>query len=192
MASAPPGGGGLLAGLGPGTVHRLGRGLNGLDDVHVPRAPAEIAFEALADLVLVRVRVLVEEVGGGHDEAGSAVPALEAVLIPERLLQWMQLAVLGHALDRGQALALGLDCEHRAALDRLAIDQDGACAALAGVAADGRASQADDVAQVMHEQEARLDLMLLPVAVDGGRDLVLHTTPPNRRWRRRRAPKTCH
>jgi hypothetical protein len=28
------------------------------------------------------------------------------------------------------------------------------------------------------------------VAVDGGRDLVLHTTPPYRRWRRLRAPKT--
>src|SRR4030088_469376 len=192
MALAPPRGGGFLAGFGPGTVNRLGRRLHGLDDVHVPRTPAEIAFEALADFVLGRVRVLVEEVGGGHDEAGRAVPALEAVLIPERLLQWVQLAVLGHALDRGQALALSLDCEHRAALDRLAVDQDGACAALAGVAAHARAREADAVAQVMHEQEARLDLMLMPVAVDGGRDLVLHTTPPNRRWRRCIAPKTCH
>src|ERR1700730_7438811 len=138
MASAPPGGGGLLAGLGPGTVHRLGRGLNGLDDVHVPRAPAEIAFEALADLVLGRVRVLVEEVGGGHDEAGSAVPALEAVLIPERLLQWVQLAVLGHALGRCQAFSLNLDFQHWSAFYRPSLRQDGACAALAGVAADVR------------------------------------------------------
>src|SRR5665213_3631563 len=103
----------------------------------------------------------------------------------------MQLAVFGHALDGGQALSFGLDCEHRAALDRLAIDEDGAGAALAGVTADVRSGQADDIAQVVHEQETRLDLVLMLAPVDGGRDLVLHTSPPNRRWRRSWRRKTC-
>jgi hypothetical protein len=37
------------------------------------------------------------------------------------------------------------------------------------------AGEADYVAQVMHEQKPRFDLVFVPVAVDSGRDLVLHT-----------------
>src|SRR5260370_37760207 len=155
-------------------AHRLGRALHGLDDVHVARTPAEVAFEALPDLVLGRVRVLVQEVGGRHDETRRAVAALQAVLVPERLLDRVQLAVFGHALDRGQALALGLDRKHGAALDGFAVDQDRARAALARVAADTASGEPELVAQVVHEQESRLDLSLVLAAVDGGRDLVLH------------------
>src|SRR6266700_509068 len=67
-------------------AHRLGGGLHCLDDVHVTRTSAEVAFEAPADLILGRVGVLLEQVGRGHDEAGRAVPALQSVLIPEGLL----------------------------------------------------------------------------------------------------------
>src|ERR1700674_4836136 len=102
----------------------------------------------------------------------------------------MQLAILGHALYGGQGLPLGLDGEHRAALDGLAVDQDGARAALARVTADVRSGEAHHISQVVDEKEPGLDLVLLFVAIDGGRDLVLHTTPPHLRWRRSRAPKT--
>src|SRR5262249_24965568 len=37
----------LRLGRGLGTAHRPGRGLHGLDDVHVARTPAEVAFQAL-------------------------------------------------------------------------------------------------------------------------------------------------
>src|ERR1700674_780927 len=174
MASAPPDRCRALARLGPGPIHGFGGGLHRLDDVHVARAPAEVAFQALADLVLRRVRVLLQEVGRGHDETGRAVAALQTVLVPERLLERVELPIFGHALNRGQLLALGLDGEHRAALDRLAVDEDRARAALARVAPDVGAGQPDDVPQVMHQQKPRFDLMLVPVAVDRGRDLVLH------------------
>jgi hypothetical protein len=36
------------------------------------------------------------------------------------------------------------------------------------------AGETYDVSQVMHEQKARLDLMLVSAAVDGGGYLVLH------------------
>src|SRR6266699_6561647 len=125
--------------LGRRGAHCLGGGLDGLDDVDVAGTTAEVAFEALADLVFGRVRVLPEQVSGGHDEAGRAVAALQTVLVPESLLDRVQLPILGHALDRHQVPALGLDGEHGAALDGLAVDQDGARAALAGVTADVRA-----------------------------------------------------
>src|ERR1700730_1915601 len=174
MASAPPRGG-LTRGLRLGAAHRLRRGLHRLDDVHVAGAPAEVAFEAPADLVLGRVRILLEQVRGGHDEAWRAVAALQAVLVPESLLKRVELAVLGHALDRREALALGLEREHGAALDRLAVHQDRAGAALACVAPDVGASQADHVPQVVHEQKPRLDLMLVVMTVDCRRHLLLHT-----------------
>src|SRR5580704_13581523 len=87
----------------------------------------------------------------------------------------MELPILSHTFDRGELLALRLDCKHRAALDGLSVHEDRACAALAGVAPDVGAGEADDVAQVVHEQQPRFDFMLVPVAVDSGRDLVLHT-----------------
>jgi hypothetical protein len=48
----------------------------------------------------------------------------------------VQLAVLGQAFDGRDLAALRLKRQHRAALDRLAVDVDDAGAALAGVAAD--------------------------------------------------------
>src|ERR1700716_3310871 len=100
----------------------------------------------------------------------------------------MQLSILGHTLDRLEAASLGLDGEHRAALDCHAVDQDGARAALARVAADVCAREADHIAQVMHEQEPWLDLMLVLVPVDCRRDLVLHALSPLNPPRGRRRP----
>src|SRR5437879_2876636 len=171
MSVASRGDRGLLARR---AAHRLGGGLDGLDDVHVAGTPAEVAFESPPDLVFGRVRVLREQIRGGHDEARRAVAALQAVLVPERLLDRVQLAILGHALDRGQALALGLDRKQGAALDGVAVDQDRARAALAGVAPDVSAREAEVVTQMVSEQQASLDLVLVPAAVDGGCDLVLH------------------
>src|SRR2546430_6584458 len=171
--SVAPGRDGCL--LGRSGAYGLGGALHRLDDVHVPGAPAKVAFEAPTDLVLGRVRVLRQQVGRGHDEARCAVPALQAVLVPEGLLDRVQLAILGQALDRGQALALGLDGEHRAALHRLAVDVDCAGAALACIAPDVRPGEPEVVTKVMHEQEPGLDLMLVPAAVDGSRNLVVHS-----------------
>jgi hypothetical protein len=100
---------------------------------------------------------------------------LKAVLVPESLLERVELSILGHALDRCEVPAFRLDSEHRAALDSFAVDQDRAGAALARVAPYVGAGEAYDIAKVMHEQKPRFDLMLVPVAVNRGRDLVLHT-----------------
>ena len=74
---------------------------------------------------------------------------------------------VGHALDRLDLAAVGLDGEHRARLGALAVDVDGAGAAVARVAADVGAGQAEDVAQEVDEQEPRLDVGLARLAVDG-------------------------
>ena len=97
-------------------------------------------------------------------------------MLGERPLQRRQLAVLaGEALDGRDLGAVGLDREQHAALHRLAVEEDRAGAAVAGVAADVRARQVEVVADEVDEQLARLDLALVALAVDGDRDRVLES-----------------
>src|SRR5947209_856783 len=139
----------------------LSRVFDGLDDVLVAGAAAEVSVEAVAYLFARRVCVAFEELRGGHDHAGRAVAALQAMSLPEPLLNRVQLAVLRESFDGRDARAVGLDGEHRAGLDGLAVNRDGASAAQRSLAADVRARQSEHVAQVVHEQQSRLDFRVV-------------------------------
>src|SRR5580765_8465797 len=73
--------------------------LDRLHDVHVARAAAEVAADPRPDLLLVGLRVLLQEPGRLHDHARRTEAALETVLVPERLLERVQRGAVGHALD---------------------------------------------------------------------------------------------
>src|SRR5215471_5411108 len=154
--------------------HLLGRPLDGLHDVVIAGAAAEVALEPVPDLALGRLGIALEELRRRHDHARRAEPALQPVLLPEALLDRVQLAVLGHALDGLHLDAVALHGEERARLHRLAVDVNGAGAALARVAADVGAGEARQLADVVHEQQARLDLVAVLRAVDGHRDSGFH------------------
>src|SRR5690606_37388963 len=138
--------------------HLVGRVLDRLHDVLVASAAAEVALQPVANLLFGRIRVALEQVGRGHDHAGRAVAALQAVLLPEAFLDRVQLAVLGHALDRRDLSTISLDRQDGARLDRLAVQMDRAGAALAGVAANVRAGKPKVLAQEMNEQRPGLDI----------------------------------
>ena len=87
-------------------------------------------------------------------------------MIGERLLEPVQLAVGGEPFDRLDLCAVGLDGEHHAALHEHAVEEDGAGAAVAGVAADVTAGQVEVVPDEVDEQAASLDLALVLLAVD--------------------------
>ena len=169
---------GAGAGAGGGRtlgVAELGCGLlDGLDDVHVAGTPAEVARDPLAHLLVGRLRVLLQEPCGLHDHPRGAEPALEAMTVPEGLLERVERAALLHALDGTDLRAVRLDGEHRARLRAGAVDVDRAGAAVARVAAGVGAGEAELVAEEMHEQEARLDVRLVNGAVDGDRDVLRH------------------
>src|SRR5581483_6525413 len=71
---------------GGGELHRF-------QDVFVARAAADVAREPVLDLVRRRIRNRLEQLVGGHEEAGGAEPALEPVLIAKGLLDGMEGAV---------------------------------------------------------------------------------------------------
>src|SRR5215468_51461 len=145
--------------------------LDRLDDVHVARAPAEVARDAPADLVLAGLRVLLEEGVAGHEHARGAVAALEPVLGHEAFLEGMELAVLLEPLHRHDLPAVGLHSEYRAGLHGPAVEENGAGAAVAGIAADVRTCEPKDLPDQVHEEETRLDVRLELLAVDGHLDL---------------------
>src|SRR6266436_1170771 len=147
--------------------HLLGGVLDGFDDIVIARAPAEIALELVPDLLLGRLRIALDHLRGGHDHARRAEAALQAMLFPEAVLDRMELAVRGHALDGLDLRALRLHGEHGAGLHRLAVEVDGTGAALARVAAHVRAGEAGQLADEVNEEQSWLDLVGMLDAVDG-------------------------
>jgi hypothetical protein len=126
----------------------------------------EIPAQRVPDRLFVRVPIARQEIDRRQDHARRAKAALEPVVLHERLLHWVQLAFRGQPLDRRHLGAFRLEREQRAALHGPAVDEDGAGAALARVAADVRASQPQTVAQGVNEERASLDVQRALLAVD--------------------------
>ena len=86
--------------------------------------------------------------------------------------------------DRGDLGAVELRGEHQARAGGLAVDQHGARAARALLAARVGAGEGQLVAQEVQQQGARLDEHVVRRAVHGDRDadLVRHSVPPRVRW----------
>src|SRR5215468_6545488 len=152
--------------------HLLGRVLHGLDDIDVAGAAAEIARDRLADVLLARVLVALEERHTRHHHARSAVAALQSVLLGEALLHRMQLSALLEAFDRTHLRTVCLHCEHRARLHRLTVEYHGAGAAMRGVAADVGTREAQPLPDEMNQQQPRLDFGGVRGPIYGHSDLV--------------------
>src|SRR2546422_5734390 len=88
------------------------RVVDGLHDVHVAGAAAEVPRDRLADLQLGRRRVVGQERDRGHHHPRRAEAALQAVLLMEALLHRMELAALLETFDRADAGLIRLHREH--------------------------------------------------------------------------------
>src|SRR3990172_8533428 len=143
-----------------------GDGRNGLDDVVVAGAAAEVALEAVPDRVRSARLAAVEERDGGEHHPRRAIAALQRVVVVERLLDRVQDAVGGEPFDRRELGPVRLDSEHGAGLHGLAVEQHRAGAARRGVTADVRAGQPEALAEHVDEQLARLELQFVAGAVD--------------------------
>src|SRR5262249_38646966 len=78
--------------------------LDGVDDLHVAGAAADVAAQRLPDLVLARARIAAQQAGGGHDEARCAIAALRAQFLVEAALHCRQPAALAQRLHGIDAL----------------------------------------------------------------------------------------
>ena len=102
---------------------RRARAPRGLGDrrqhLGVARAPAEIAGDAVADLLLRRARILGEQGRRGHEDARDAEAALRHAVPDEGVLERMQRAGPAEPLDGPHRAAAHLHGQHQAARDGL-------------------------------------------------------------------------
>src|SRR5438128_617547 len=87
-------------------------------------------------------------------------------------------SVRGEALDGRDLASVGLDGKEPAGLHRHAVQEDGAGTAGRRVATDLGAGEAQDVAQVVDEEQARLNVGFDRLAVDPQRDVHGPWFPP--------------
>jgi hypothetical protein len=146
-----------------------------VDNMGVAGATAEIAVERMANLVARRRAVPLEELDGSHYHAWRTVPALETVALPEAFLDRMELSVPREALYGRDLGAVGLDGEHRAWFNRLAINEDRAGAADAGLASNMCSGKPAHIAQELHEQTARFDLAFSQRSIDADLEGHVHS-----------------
>src|ERR1700722_14950918 len=150
----------------------LGRPEHRFHDVLVAGAAAQVAGQRPPHVFLRRIGVAVEQVLGGHHHARRAEPPLEAGLLPEPLLDRVQLARRGQALHGGDLPAVALHRQHGAGLDGRAVDAHRAGAAVGRAAAPGRAGQPGAAPDQGGEQQPGLDLGDFLLAVDREPDLA--------------------
>src|SRR2546422_6045977 len=145
-----------------------------VEDLRVAGAAAEVAGQRLLDLVARRGRRLVEQRLRGEQDAGRAVTTLGRPELGERLLQWMELAALGHALDRRDLSPLDCDWQREAGQHGLAVHQHGARAALPELAAVLRPRQPEILAEDLEQRLVNGSQDVAALAVDRQRHADLH------------------
>ena len=122
--------------------------------------------------------VALEQRLGAHDHAGDAVAALRRLLGLEGDRQQAGLAVgRRQAFERAHLAIAQRGDRHEAGEDRLAVEQDGAGAALAQPAAELGAVECQLVAQHVEQRRVGIDIDLVGLAVDGEGD---HFASPSR------------
>jgi hypothetical protein len=149
------------------STHLRRRALDRFEDLDVARAAAEVPGGGLGDLLPRGARVAPQQRVRGQEETRNAVAALGRAELRERVLQGVEGALAGHALDRRDLAALAFDRQREARQDGQAADEDGAGAALAQLAAVFGAHEAEVLAEHLQQR-----------VVDGGQDLAVLPVHP--------------
>src|SRR5690348_4079129 len=127
-----------------------------MNNLIVSGAAAKIARQRIANLGLGRMRIVVEQRLGRHQEARRANAALQASVLEELLLQRMQLGTLRQPFDGLDLVARSLDPEHQARACGSPVEDYTACAAVAGQTSFLAAGHSQNVAQDLEQALARL------------------------------------
>src|SRR5438270_38087 len=118
-----------------------------VEDFHVAGAAAEISGQALAYVRLSGFWRAFEEADGGEHHARRADAALRAAALDHRALHGVEALAVGDSLDRGDLRPLDLREGDEATVDKFAVHDDRARAALALAAALLRAGEFQLLAQ---------------------------------------------
>src|SRR5579859_2598169 len=114
----------------------LAGGEDGVKNLAIASAAADIAAERVLDGGEVGMGILLEQLGAGHEHAGNAEATLHGAVRDKGALQRVHFHVAaaclrGQPLDGGDAGALGLGGGHQTRHDGLTIQPDSTCPTLA-------------------------------------------------------------
>src|SRR5262249_6958909 len=107
-----------------------------------------------AHIVRIRLGISYAQSLGTHQLTRRTESTLWPIVFDERLLQWIECSVLRQPLDCLHGPAVGPHGQIAARVDRLAVQQDRAGAALPTITTDLRASHAEVVAKNFNERPA--------------------------------------
>ena len=91
--------------------HLFSSSTNCGDDILIPRAATNITFQPGTDVIVAGIRILLYQVKGAHNHAGSTKSTLQGVVFSKRALHWMQCIAIGNALNGIDAAILRLYCK---------------------------------------------------------------------------------
>src|SRR6266850_2552443 len=126
-------------------------GLDGLKNLEISGAPAQDAGERRANLIASGVRMLVQQGFRGDQNRGRAVSALRRAEIGEGILERMQSSFQAEAFDGQDIPGVALNAKDQAGEHGLAVQKNGARAALSQFTAMLRASVAEIFAKDFEE-----------------------------------------
>src|SRR5450432_1302960 len=144
---------------------RVRGGVDGLAHLLEGAATADIG-DGLVDVLVGRLRLVLEQCGHCHDHAALAIAALRNVVIDPGLLHLVQRAVISQPLDGGDLLADGIGDHDAAGTRRHSVDMDRAGAALCNAATIFGAGQADIFPDRPEQRRIRLDVDVKSFAID--------------------------
>ena len=112
-----------------------------------------------------RIRVLIKHRLEGDNEPGRAETALRSVVVDECLLDGIEIFALHQRLDRGDGFALRFDCQNRARIYGLVVEQHSAGAAFRPIAHSLGASDVELIAEGVEQGDTgfKLEGMFLPI-----------------------------
>jgi len=126
-------------------------GLDGLKNLEISGTPAQDAGECRANLIASCVRMLIQQGFRGEQNRGRAIPALRCAKIGKGVLQRMKMSFQTEAFDGQHIPVVALDSEDQAGEHGLAVQKNGARAALSQFTAMLRASVAEIFAKDFEE-----------------------------------------
>ena len=146
-------------------------------DVLIPGAAADIAIKRFANLAIARVGIVPQQIMRAHNHAGSTEAALQAVLLPESLLNRMQLVTTGQTFYRCDLATICLNRQYGTGLHRPAIHQHRARATQRSLTTDMRTGESRIFAQEMDEQQPRLNRSAALRSIYGDCNIPRHRVP---------------
>jgi hypothetical protein len=149
-----------------GLSHFLGGLIDCFNDLHIARAPAEIAGDGDADFLFGRGRVVIQQISGTHEHPGRTEPAMNGFPIKKRFLQGRKGASGHESFYRSNFPPLNLWRQDQTRIDGNAIQQDSARAALSYLTPAFRSGQPECVTQKIKERLVWRNLQRVRPAVD--------------------------